>query len=534
MSKFFKKYKLKTFTNDNDKNFKIIFNSAPVGMLILDKDLRINEANKSAQELLGGSINIVNRKIGEGLKCINSYSNEDGCGFGETCKDCTLRKYLNDAYQSNILQHGIENNLKILDQGKEKKVWYRLNIDSIVINSEKKLIVSVDNITEKKENEKKLEIAKEAAEAGNRSKSEFLANMSHEIRTPLNGIIGMINLTKLSDLNEEQRENLNMAKDCADSLLNIINGILDFSKIEAGKMIINNDEFDINVLVEEIVRTNASEAEEKGIHLIYNLSNFINEMLIGDSYKLKKILENLISNAIKFTESGEVILTVKRISLENKYVKLNFSVEDTGIGIDNKDIEGLFKVFSQLDSSDTRKYGGTGIGLAISKQLVEIMGGHIEVKSEKGKGSIFSFSISFKKSENKVIYNEVEDSLCKAPRKLNIILAEDKSVSQSFTIKTQPIYIVSDYMEKLGKTLEKNCLSNKTPLKNVEKFAHIIKEEAIKINVPWMKTRAFKLELAARRENMLEISEIYSSLKNEFKDYMEKEGDKNEDINSRR
>jgi signal transduction histidine kinase/CheY-like chemotaxis protein len=647
MSKFFKKYRLKTFTNDNDKNFKIIFNSAPVGMLIVGKDLIINEANKSAQELLGGSINIFDKKIGEGLKCINSYSNENGCGFGEVCKNCTLRKYLNNVYQTDTLQHGIESNFKILDQGKEKKVWYRLNIDSIVINGEKKLIVSVDDVTEKKENEKNLEIAKEAAEAGKRSKSEFLTNMSHEIRTPLNGIIGMINLTKLSDLNEEQNENLNIAKKCAYSLLSMINGILDFSKMESGKMIINNDEFDINKLMEEIIMSNASEAEEKGIYLAYNLNNVINERLIGDSYKLRQILNNLINNAIKFTASGKVIITVKRVSLEDKCVKLNFSIEDTGIGINEKDIERLFRVFSQLDASDTRKYGGTGIGLAISKQLVEIMGGHICVKSKKGKGSIFSFSISFKKSENKVIHSELEDSSCKASRKLNILLAEDKNVSQLFTIKTlnrighdvkvannvgevvdiigkenfdlvlmdvemsemqgvkatailrnkekemnkhipiialtantlnvdrekylslgmdncisksfhikelykcientylkfnsgyssekienEPIYIVSNYMKKLKTILEENHGSSKIPLKNVEKFAHIIKEEAIKINTPWMKTRAFKLELAARRESVLEISEIYSSLKNEFNDYMEKEGDKNENINS--
>ncbi|RLD64635.1 MAG: hypothetical protein DRJ01_00065 [Bacteroidetes bacterium] len=287
-----------------------------------------------------------------------------------------------------------------------------------------------------------LTLAKEQAESSVKIKEQFLANMSHEIRTPINGIIGMANLMADTKLTKNQNKYLDNICNSADNLLVIINDILDFSKLEAGKIEFEQVEFNLYTLLEKLISTLNFKTKQKKLSLKLDISNNVPEYILGDKTRLAQILSNLISNAIRFTEKGGVSVKVKVLESELKNITLLFSVIDTGIGIPKDKLESIFYSFRQASSNTTRKYGGTGLGLTISKQLVELQGGNIYVKSTPNKGSTFSFNITFIKSEkistpkgkNIIINSDNRGENLDYCFNKSILLVEDNEVNQLFVV----------------------------------------------------------------------------------------------------
>ncbi len=346
-----------------------LLSNAPIGIIYLDENGTVSFQNPQVLEISGAHDPLV------------------GKHFSELTLSAKVKEAIQDA-----IDHSKEYSFEFVsDFDTSKHLRIRIKPFRVEESKRNKILIIVEDITEAKRNSE-LKIAREAAEKANEAKSLFLANMSHEIRTPMNAIIGITYILENTELNPKQRNYLRKLKSSANVLLQLINDILDLSKIESGEMKLEKTTFHLDTILSDLMDMFAIKTENKGLMFLFNINPETPFELNGDPLRLKQILINLINNAIKFTEKGEIIVGVRPLKLKKGRVQLEFSVADTGIGMSEQDMTKLFKNFSQVDEGTARKYGGTGLGLAISKQLTEMMEGKITVESKPGKGSVFRFT----------------------------------------------------------------------------------------------------------------------------------------------
>lgn len=373
-------------------------------------------------------------------------------------------------------------------------------------------ICRANSVSQQKLTTRRLVHAEKEVKEAHKERNEFVANVTHELRTPVNGVMGLAQTLLDTKLDAEQRETVEIIDQCCKNMIKIINNILDFSKLEAGKFTIENREFSFHNMMDKMIKMNLPSVEAKGLRLVCNVSEDIPDKMIGDELRLTQVLNNLLSNAVKFTSVGQVVVNViKSLDLPGE-MELFFMVIDSGIGISESEKDKLFKSFSQVDASITRKFGGTGLGLSIVKNLVQMMGGDINVESEKGKGSTFSFSIRVEKVSADSA-DDVEDTKTENEKSAysfhigNMSESEEETNNDIFRLGTaQNLQEIATNMEKLVLCIEMENWTKADP------FADVIKQLVAEDTMN-LKRKAFRLQMTLRKGDYDQSMEQYLELK---------------------
>ena len=379
------------------------------------------------------------------------------------------------------------------------------------------------NLTSKKMAVKEVQRAKKELEENNQFRNEFVANVTHELRTPVNGVLGLTKNLMDTEVTKEQMKSLEIIEKCCENMMKIINNLLDFSKLEAGKFTIEEREFSFRSFMDKTVAANLPAINEKGLHFKMNISTDIPDNLIGDELRLTQIINNLLSNAIKFTEVGQISIEVIKTFQTNEEIEIFFVVIDSGIGISEDEKDKLFKSFSQVDASITRRFGGTGLGLSIVKELVELMNGSIDVQSEKGKGSTFSFTVRLKIKESEVISSSepttVSATAYQSLERMGKGFKFPVAIDESYDVDLVKQFGTSENIKEIKSILEKLiiCIEMEN-WEKAEQFAGQIKN-LITEEEKELKRAVFRLELIIRKEQSENARKQYEAMKKALKDY---------------
>ena len=391
-----------------------LISASPVGVVTYDDSGQCTSANKAGCRIIGASRENV---LAQNFRQIETWKKS---GLLEVAEKALATREPQEVEVPLVTTFG-------------KDVCLRCRMAEFLSSGRQNLLVIVTDITDQKKIENELREAMAAAQAASQAKSEFLANMSHEIRTPMNAIIGMTEIALDTTLTDEQREYLEIVKTSGDSLLTLINDILDFSKIQAKKLDLEMVDFNLPESLGDTLKTLALRAHGKGLEIAYHVLPDVPDMIIGDPGRIRQVLVNLVSNAIKFTDQGEVVVQVDKKSETDDKVHLHFTVADTGVGIPSEKQRLIFESFAQADGSTTRKYGGTGLGLTISKHLVEKMGGDMWVESEVGKGSTFHFTACLGRAKTPSIRPMNAESL--DVKGLHVLVVDDNATNRSILLE---------------------------------------------------------------------------------------------------
>jgi PAS domain S-box-containing protein len=407
--------------------FQVVFNNSTAAIIVTDKEERIVTWNPFAERMLE-----MDKKELFNKPFKNLYPSQEW-------RRMRLSRVKEKGILSDIETQVCKKDGSALDVNLSLAVIK--DTDGNIVGS----IATLQDITKQKNVQRMLLQAKNAAEEVSQAKSLFLANMSHEVRTPMNTIMGMVDLTLDTPLNEEQKENLTTVKEAADVLLNLLNDILDLSRVEAGKIQLEAIEVNVPNLVKSVCKGLSVLARNKKVELEWDIDSQVPELIQGDPIRIRQVLVNLINNAIKFTFKGKIVVAIKVLSKDEESCELQFSVADEGVGIAKNKLEIIFEAFTQADASTTRRFGGTGLGLAISKKLVEMMHGRIWVQSEEFKGSTFYFSGKYKVVKKEDVPQALKEKsieaelLAQLPKRslkhLSILLAEDNIVNQKIAVR---------------------------------------------------------------------------------------------------